>query len=237
MECHYIDPEADRQLQTDPELLAEKRQSVRCILCDEENLAAVKAALNAKKWEFDAPYCYCTLPYQEGELSARFDMNEAGVSKFTAAWAAQLAGGWQSWTAWPRRWWQKKAPGRAAGAGAWVFQRSGGVLLGYHVGKSREERLYAYAAFGTDFAPGGVTYRDYTGDENEEESDWADSSGQGDEWQPPEVYGEQGARACWRRTLKIFRQVRRGVPRAGQPGHPRGRVCDRAHPSGITTRL
>ena len=49
-----------------------------------------------------------------------------------------------------------------------VFQRSGGVLLGYHVGKSREERLYAYAAFGTDFAPWGVTYRDYTGDENEE---------------------------------------------------------------------
>ena len=192
MECHYIDPEADRQLQTDPELLAEKRQSVRCILCDEENLAAVKAALGAQTWEFEAPYCYCTLPYQGGELSARFDMNEAGVSKFTAAWAAQLAARLAELDGMAAALVAEKHPGARLELGHVVFQRSGGVLLGYHVGKSREERLYAYAAFGADLAPvGGVTYRDYTGDENEEEGDWADGSGQEDEWQPPEVYGER----------------------------------------------
>ena len=170
MECHYIDPEADRQLQTDPELLAEKRQSVRCILCDEENLAAVKAALGAQTWEFEAPYCYCTLPYQGGELSARFDMNEAGVSKFTAAWAAQLAARLAELDGMAAALVAEKHPGARLELGHVVFQRSGGVLLGYHVGKSREERLYAYAAFGADLAPvGGVTYRDYTGDENEEE--------------------------------------------------------------------
>lgn len=192
MECHYIDPEADQQLKADPELLEQKRQSVRCILCDETALAAVKEALGAKGWEFDPPYCYCTLPYAGGEVSARFDMNEAGVSKFSAPWAAQLVARLPELDGTAQGVAAEKHPGARLELGHLVFQRSGGVLLGYHVGKSREEQLYAYVAFGADLAPAeGLTYRDYAGEE-EEEGDWNEEAWQEEAaWQPPEVYGER----------------------------------------------
>ena len=85
MEFHWIDPECDRRLQEGlDEGEADKRRAISHILCDRENLAAIRAALAPTEWEADAPYCTFAIPYGERTITGRFFGNEAALSKLPA---------------------------------------------------------------------------------------------------------------------------------------------------------
>lgn len=93
MENHFIREEDDRRLLgADPQdaLWLEKQRSIGCILCDEGNLEKIKTALGVTQWEPDQPYCFFTIPYEDYALQGRFEMNEAGVSKFSLPWILKL---------------------------------------------------------------------------------------------------------------------------------------------------
>ncbi len=95
MENHYISPEADAMLQDaenadmDDERRA-KALSVSTILCDEQNLERIKQVLEPVTWNNDTFFCVCTIPLAACNLSIRFVMNEAGLSKFDVEWVARL---------------------------------------------------------------------------------------------------------------------------------------------------
>ncbi len=91
MEFHWIDPECDRRLQEGlDEGEADKRRAISHILCDRDNLAAIRAALAPAEWEADSPYCTFTIPYQDRSLEGRFFGNEAALSKLPAPWFREL---------------------------------------------------------------------------------------------------------------------------------------------------
>ena len=91
MEFHWIDPECDRRLQEGlDEGEADKRRAISHILCDRENLAAIRAALAPTEWEADAPYCTFAIPYGERTVTGRFFGNEAALSKLPALWFQAL---------------------------------------------------------------------------------------------------------------------------------------------------
>lgn len=83
MENHYIEEEADLALQAageDDEEFRGKRNSVTGILCDEENLAKIKAAIGIDHWEPGSPYCEFPILFQDRKVTGCFQMNEASVS-------------------------------------------------------------------------------------------------------------------------------------------------------------
>ena len=91
MEFHWIDPECDRRLQEGlDEGEADKRRSISHILCDRENLAAIRAALSPTEWEADSPYCTFAIPYGERTVTGRFFGNEAALSKLPVLWFQAL---------------------------------------------------------------------------------------------------------------------------------------------------
>lgn len=95
MENHYISPEADARLQdeNDADMDDERRAkalSVSTILCDTENLEKIKQLLDPTTWDNSSFFCNCTIPLAACNLSLRFIMNEAGLSKFDIAWIARL---------------------------------------------------------------------------------------------------------------------------------------------------
>ena len=93
MEFHWIDPEQDRLLQAGKGQGAEdKRRAIAGILCDRENLAAIKGVLQPAEWEADAPYCTFVLPYGDGRVTGRYFGSEASLSKLPVSWVAALAG-------------------------------------------------------------------------------------------------------------------------------------------------
>ena len=93
MENHYIDPEADRQLaagELDEETVSDKLTALSGILCREDSLNAIKAALSPERWEADNPYCTGTLALEGRQVEFRFFMNEAALSKLNALWVTRL---------------------------------------------------------------------------------------------------------------------------------------------------
>ena len=98
MECHLIDPEAEKALREDAlpsNDLLEKIRSCHCILTDPEGLAAAKRALPLKDWKPadppDEPFCRGVFAFGKGEVEIVFRMNEAGFSHMPAWWLAGLA--------------------------------------------------------------------------------------------------------------------------------------------------
>ncbi len=88
MENHYIDEDADRALSaldenSDNRFL--KNVSVSTILEDPERLSRVKNILGAENWE-PGVYCYFSMRPGGVPLSCRFELNEAGASKFEPGW-------------------------------------------------------------------------------------------------------------------------------------------------------
>ena len=74
MEYHWIDPEQDRRLQageTDGQAEA-KRRAIAGILCDRENLEAIRAVLRPSLWEPDGPYCTFSTPWGEDRVVGRY---------------------------------------------------------------------------------------------------------------------------------------------------------------------
>ena len=71
---------------------ADKRRSISHILCDRENLAAIRAALAPTEWEADSPYCTFAIPYGERTVTGRFFGNEAALSKLPALWFQAWSG-------------------------------------------------------------------------------------------------------------------------------------------------
>ena len=69
---------------------ADKRRAISHILCDRENLAAIRAALSPTEWEADSPYCTFAIPYGERTVTGRFFGNEAALSKLPALWFQAL---------------------------------------------------------------------------------------------------------------------------------------------------
>ena len=91
MEYHWIDPECDRRLQEGlDENGADKKRAISHILCDRENLEAIRSLLAPTEWEGDAPYCTFSIPYQDRTLSCRFFGNEAAFSKLPVPWVGEV---------------------------------------------------------------------------------------------------------------------------------------------------
>lgn len=188
MESHYISEQDDLQLAGDPELQAQKRLSVMCMVCDKENLERVKTALGAQEWQFEPPYCYCEVPGADGPVSVRFEMNEAGVSKFDPVWIERLAKMLDQLNGQAKAIVAQRHPGARLELGHLVLERSGQFNLGYHVGKSREERTYAYIRFGHAFTPmPPLTYQDYS---EPEDRDYDQYEGSGEDWEMGEEQRE-----------------------------------------------
>ncbi len=95
MENHYISPDADAKLHdvTNTDMDDERRAkalSVSTILCDTLNLEKIKKVLPPMTLSNDAFFCSCTIPLAARDVSLRFIMNEAGLSKFDVEWVARL---------------------------------------------------------------------------------------------------------------------------------------------------
>ena len=88
---HYILAEHDEKLLSGENSAeaAEKLDAIAGIVCDTENLAAIKAVIGPTEWEADSPYCTFTFPYQGGSLQGVFCMNEAALSKFDIGWVQE----------------------------------------------------------------------------------------------------------------------------------------------------
>ena len=133
-----------------------------CILCDAENLGRAAAALQARDWAYQEPYCCCRIPLRGGWVPARLQMNEAGASKLSAAWLAEFVERLPALEAQARSLVEQKHPQTRLELAEVLLDRQGRALLGYHVGKSREEALYAYALVPHSLqAPAELRYESY----------------------------------------------------------------------------
>ena len=140
-----------------------KSKSILCILQDDFNLEQVKQALQPISWLYEEPCCFFTIPYNGAYLDGRFDMNEAGVSKFSADWIRALLNHLPQMDDTAKGIVRLENKGFRLELEHLVIQRTGSVKLGYHVGHSREERLFAYLTFDFEFAPQQhITYEDYS---------------------------------------------------------------------------
>ena len=92
MEYHWIDPEQDRRLQAgEADGQAEaKRRAIAGILCDRENLEAIRAVLRSSLWEPDGPYCTFSTPWGEDRVVGRYLGSQASLSKLPLSWVTSL---------------------------------------------------------------------------------------------------------------------------------------------------
>ena len=83
---HYIYEEDDRDLSEGHLDGSLKLDAISGVVCDQENLAAIKDALQAENWIPDVPYCSFRFPYGEQMVIGVFEMNEAALSKVSLNW-------------------------------------------------------------------------------------------------------------------------------------------------------
>ncbi len=217
--------EMERQLagreESEPEeedglVRSENDIAVMCILLDQENLSQVKQALGAENWQYAEPYCFFTLPYGDGMLNGRFDMNEAGVSKFSAFWIARLIARLPELDAGAKARVRQDNGECRLELGHLIFERSGCFKLGYHVGRSREERLFAYLRFDPAFVPEpDPEYSDYS--ENGYEEEGSDPEEQAPQL-PLEQYDPQQRRLLELHIRRYYGPIQKTLREAGGAG-------------------
>lgn len=140
-----------------------KSRSILCILLRQENLNNIKCALQVQDWFFEEPYCFFTMRYQDSELDCRFDMNEAGVSKFSVEWLQAVFAHLPAFDEQAKQKVRCENQKLRLELEHFVIERNGCVKLGYHVGRSREERLFAYVRFDCNFSmQQDLSYEDYS---------------------------------------------------------------------------
>ena len=93
MEYHWINPDADQNLQQGLDKDADDKQhSIACIRVDEAGLAAFYELFQPEQHDYqkDAPCCDLHYPVQGHPVQVSFRMNEAGLSKLGTDWLRQL---------------------------------------------------------------------------------------------------------------------------------------------------
>ena len=83
---HYIYEEDDRDLVEGDTDGQAKLDAISGVVCNEENLTAIKELLQATNWIPDMPYCSFRFPFDGNSLIGIFEMNEAAVSKLPLDW-------------------------------------------------------------------------------------------------------------------------------------------------------
>ena len=93
MEYHWINPDADQNLQQGLDKDADdKQRAIACIRVDEAGLAAFYELFCPEQHDYqkDAPCCDLHYPVQGHPVQVSFRMNEAGLSKLGTDWLRQL---------------------------------------------------------------------------------------------------------------------------------------------------
>lgn len=141
-------------------------EAVLCMLGDDEGLAKAAAAFGAENPLFEGIYCFADLIFQGDLVNLRLDMNQRGAGKIGQDWAAALTARLEELDRLAKAAIRKKEPGRRLELAHLLVERSGCFRLGYQVGRSREERLFAYQRFDPRFEIWGEPqYEDYSADE------------------------------------------------------------------------
>ena len=136
------------------------------MLGDDEGLAKAAAAFGAENSLFEGIYCFADLIFQGNLVNLRLDMNQRGAGKIGQDWAAALTARLEELDRLAKAAIRKKEPGRRLELAHLLIERSGCFRLGYQVGRSREERLFAYQRFDPRFEIWGEPqYEDYSADE------------------------------------------------------------------------
>ena len=93
MEYHWINPDADQNLQQGLDKDADdKQRAIACIRVDEAGLAAFYELFQPEQHDYqkNAPCCDLHYPVQGHPVQVSFRMNEAGLSKMGPDWLRQL---------------------------------------------------------------------------------------------------------------------------------------------------
>ena len=93
MEYHWINPDADQNLQQGLDKDADdKQRAIACIRVDETGLAAFYELFQPEQHDYqkNAPCCDLHYPVQGHPVQVSFRMNEAGLSKMGPDWLRQL---------------------------------------------------------------------------------------------------------------------------------------------------
>ena len=93
MEYHWINPDADQNLQQGLDKDADdKQRAIACIRVDEAGLAAFYELFQPEQHDYqkNAPCCDLHYPVQGHPVQVSFRMNEAGLSKLGTDWLRQL---------------------------------------------------------------------------------------------------------------------------------------------------
>ena len=93
MEYHWINPDADQNLQQGLDKDADdKQRAIACIRVDETGLAAFYELFQPEQHDYqkNAPCCDLHYPVQGHPVQVSFRMNEAGLSKLGTDWLRQL---------------------------------------------------------------------------------------------------------------------------------------------------
>ena len=93
MEYHWINPDADQNLQQGLDKDADDKQhAIACIRVDQAGLAAFYQLFHPEQHDYqkDAPCCDLHYPVQGHPVQVSFRMNEAGLSKLGTDWLGQL---------------------------------------------------------------------------------------------------------------------------------------------------
>lgn len=90
MEFHYIDAEADQELQDGDDFeTMSKKAAISGIVLHPEGLERFKALFEPENWEADAPYCSFNFNGGGRMLEVVFCMNQAALSKLDFDWLVQ----------------------------------------------------------------------------------------------------------------------------------------------------
>lgn len=143
---------------------AGKEQQVRALApgfaADGAGLGRVSAALAARDWAFEAPWCFCRVPFGEGFLDMRLRMSEAAASKLDPAWLAALVEALPRLEAESRPLAQKHRPGVRLAPAEVLVDRQGRAQLGFHAGRCPEEPLYVYVMIEHDLSAPAQLYEE-----------------------------------------------------------------------------
>lgn len=140
----------------------EKEKKVRALapgfVPDGAGLGRVAAALGARDWAFEAPWCVCRVPFGEGLLDMRLRMSEAAASRLDPAWLAALVGALPRLDEAARPLARKRRPGVRLVPAEVLVDRQGRAQLGYQAGRCPEEPLYVYAMIEHDLSAPTALY-------------------------------------------------------------------------------
>lgn len=142
----------------------EQEQKVRALapgfVPDGAGLGRVAAALGARDWAFEAPWCACRVPFGEGLLEMRLRMSEAAASKLDPAWLADLVKALPRLEAETRPLARRRRPGVRLVPAEVLVDRQGRAQLGYHAGRCPEEPLYVYGMIEHDLSAPTALYEE-----------------------------------------------------------------------------